>query len=600
MNNKCIIKKYCNIISLYKKQYWELKKQSKENINFFIKKYNTVSIVSQILLNRNIFKFNSITNFLYPKIKNYIINPFLIKDMGRAAIKIAESIKNKKKIIIFADYDVDGATSSVILEKFLCNFTLMPSICVPCRLKDGYGPSIRKFQEIINKKNQLIITVDCGTLAFRSIEYAQSKIIDVIVIDHHLGQEELPEAYAIVNINKLDDNYKFKNIAAVGLVFLVIIAIKSIFKKCNYFNIKNITEPNIIMYLDLVAMGTVCDIMPLLNINRSFVKQGLKLLNAKFNLGIKILSNHINLKKQIESNDLGYIYGPRINAGGRIGNSYLGYIVLSTNSYKIAYNITNIIEKYNKQRKSIQKLFLDLTLINIKDNSLENKNVILVYGKNWHYGVLGIIASRIKEIYQKPAFIISTNGIIGKGSCRSIKGVDIRHIIAIAKKQRLLIKGGGHRMAAGFSIEHSKINDFYKFILNHILENQNYKKFYKEAKILKIDAFIKLEDITKHLMNNLKILEPFGHSNEKPRFLISGIINKVLIIAKKYILITIINNLRKNHQIKVKCFVFDNIECIKILNRGIGKKINLVGNLQYNFFKKNIIDFIVEDFSFHK
>ena len=359
------------------------------------------------------------------------------------------------------------------------------TVYIPCRFKEGYGPNKEAFKQLIDEGNDLIITVDCGTVAFEPIKYSQDRGVDVIVVDHHLSQDKLPEAYAVVNPNRLDENFPFKNIAAVGVVFFVVTAIRSVLRHKGYFQEENIMEPDIMEYLDLVALGTVCDVMPLIDINRAFVQHGLRLINKKKNLGLKVLADCANVNKKSESYHLGYIYGPRINAGGRVGKGYLGAVLLSTDSYQEAYDSAMSLEKYNQQRKSIESIILEEALDNIKQNNLEENSVILVYGKDWHCGVLGILASKIKEKYQKPVIIISLNDGIGKGSARSIQGIDIGKNITIAKEEGILIEGGGHEMAGGFSIEEGKIEKFHEFLLSRVLKNDNHEKIYKQAKILK-------------------------------------------------------------------------------------------------------------------
>ncbi|MBY0580326.1 MAG: single-stranded-DNA-specific exonuclease RecJ, partial [Rickettsiales bacterium] len=504
MNNE----KNCDTKNSYKNLHWKLQEQSEKDVLHFIQKFGISDIIARVLLNRGINDAESVQNFLYPKIKNLMPNPFLMKDMDKAANRIVESIKAKEKIVIYADYDVDGATSSAVLKRFFYALGLETTVYIPCRFKEGYGPNKEAFKKLIDKGNDLIITVDCGTVAFEPIKYAQDRGVDVIIIDHHIAQENLPESYAVVNPNRLDDDFKFKDIAAVGVVFFVITAIRSILRQKGYFQEKNITEPNIMEYLDLVALGTVCDVMPLTGINRAFVQHGLRLINKKQNLGLKVLAECANIDIKSESYHLGYILGPRINAGGRVGKGYLGSILLSTNSYQEAYDAAKSLEKYNQQRKSIESIILDQVLANIKNNNFEENSVILAYGEDWHYGVLGILASKIKEKYQKPALIISINDGIGKGSARSIKGIDIGKNITIAKEKGLLIEGGGHEMAGGFSIEEEKIESFYQFLLARILKNSNYEEIYQQAKVLKIDALISVGSVNSNLLSALKIAEP--------------------------------------------------------------------------------------------
>ena len=596
-------KKNYNVRHSYKNLHWKLQEPSEKDVLLFIQKFGISDVVARVLLNRGINDIESVQNFLYPKIKNLMPDPFLLKDMDKAANRIAKSIQEKKKVVIYADYDVDGATSSAVLKRFFYALGLDATVYIPCRFKEGYGPNKEAFKKLIDEGNDLIITVDCGTVAFEPIEYAKDRGVDVIVVDHHLAQDKLPESYAVVNPNRLDENFQFKNIAAVGVVFFVVTAVRSVLRQNGYFQEKNIVEPDIMEYLDLVALGTVCDVMPLIDINRAFVQHGLRLINKKKNLGLKVLADCANVNKKSESYHLGYIYGPRINAGGRVGKGYLGSILLSTDSYQEAYDSAMSLEKYNQQRKSIESIILEEALDNIKQNNFDENSVILVYGKDWHYGVLGILASKIKEKYQKPVVVISLNDGIGKGSARSIQGIDIGKNITIAKEEGILIEGGGHEMAGGFSIEEGKIEKFYEFLLSRVLKNDNREKVYKEAKVLKIDALISVGSVNSELFNDLKIAEPFGQGNEKPRFMISdAIICKVWTMAANHITLIIKDGVHDDSSKSIKCVLFNGTSSKygKDLLKGIGKKINLVGYLQPNFFNEDKVDIVIEDFSFYE
>lgn len=585
----------------YKNLQWKLQEQSQKDVLHFIQKFNISDVVAKILLNRGIDDIESVQNFLYPKISNLMPNPFLLKDMHKAANRIAKSIQEKNKIVIYADYDVDGATSSAVLKRFFAALGLDVTVYIPCRFKEGYGPNKESFKKLIDEGNDLIITVDCGTVAFKPIKYAQDRGVDVIVIDHHLSQKKMPESYATVNPNRVDDDFKFKEIAAVGVVFFVVTAVRSVLRQKGYFQEKNMIEPDIIEYLDLVALGTVCDVMPLLDINRAFVQYGLKLINKKKNLGLKALADCANINKKCESYHLGYIFGPRINAGGRVGKGYLGSVLLATESHQEAYDYAMSLEKYNQQRKGIESIIFEEALHYIKQNNLGENSVILAYGNDWHHGVLGILASKIKEKYQKPVVVISLNDGIGKGSARSIKGIDMGKNITLAKEGGILIEGGGHEMAGGFTVKEEKIQKFYEFLLSRILKNNNHEKIYKQAKVLEIDALISVDSVNLDLFNDLKIAEPFGQGNEKPRFMISNaIICKVWTMAANHITLIIKDGIYSRSSKSIKCVLFNGIsnKYYDDLLKSMGKKINLVGYLQSNFFNEDKVDFIIEDFSF--
>ena len=583
--------------------HWQIIKQDLKGVLSFTQKLSISDILARILIARGIKDINTAENFLYPRIKNLMPNPFLLKDMEKAANRIANAVIQKEKIAIYADYDVDGASSSAVLKRFFRTLGIETEVYIPCRFNEGYGPNLEAFKNLIKEGNQLIITVDCGTVALEPIKYAQDNGIDVIVIDHHLVQGTLPNAHAIVNPNRVDESFQYREMAAVGVVFFVITAIRSVLREKGYFKNKGTKEPDIMQYLDLVALGTVCDVMPLTGINRVFVQHGLHLIKCRNNLGLNVLADLLRINKKPHAYHLGYSFGPRINAGGRIGKGHLGSILLSTDSYEEAYQIAMDLEKYNEQRKVIENLAYEEAIENIKMSNYEENNILLTSGNNWHLGILGILASRIKEKYQKPAFIISLTNGVGKGSARSIKGIDIGLNIMLAKQKGILIKGGGHAMAGGFVIEEDKINAFYDFLLSKVPENNHTEHVYKQAKMLKIDAQLTANSINTKLLNDLAIAEPFGQGNEKPRFIITNvIIIKSWIISKHHIMLIVKDNISEAFSNTVKCILFReaNASYGKNLLNGIGKRVNLVGYLQRNFFDHSKVDFIIEDFSFYE
>ena len=583
--------------------HWQIVEQNLKDILSFIQKFGISDILARILIGRGIKEIDAVENFLYPKMKNLMPNPFLLKDMEKAANRIVDAIIQKEKIVIYADYDVDGATSSAVLKRFFRAVGLEAKVYIPCRFTEGYGPNIEAFKTLVEEGNKLIITVDCGTVAFEPIKYAQEQGTDVIVIDHHLAQEKLPDAYAIVNPNRIDENFQYRDIAAVGVVFFVITAVRSILRKKGYFEDKAIDEPDIIKYLDLVALGTVCDVMPLTGMNRAFVQHGLNLIRQRKNLGLSVLADLVKIDKKPDSHHLGYVFGPIINAGGRVGKGHLGSILLSTDSYEEANQMVVDLQKYNEQRKAIENLAYEEAIESIKMNCYEKNNILLALGHNWHLGILGILASRIKEKYQKPVFVISLNDGIGKGSARSIKGIDIGVNIALAEQGGILIKGGGHAMAGGFTIAEEKIDEFYDFLLSKVSRNNNIEQIYKQAKMLKIDAPITVNGINTKFFCDLKLAEPFGQENERPRFIIIGAkIIKVWIISQHHIMLIVKDDVSDAFSNSLKCILFKgaNTDYGKHLLKSTRKKINLVGYLQLNFFDQSKVDFIIEDFSFNE
>ncbi|WPX96016.1 single-stranded-DNA-specific exonuclease RecJ [Candidatus Bandiella euplotis] len=583
---------------------WQIPEQDLKECLLLTQKFGISDIIAQILVNRGIRGLDLVGNFLDPKIRNLMPNPFLLQDMKKAANRIADAFIGKEKIVIYADYDVDGATSSAVLKRFSRALGIDVAVYIPCRFKEGYGPNLSAFKALIEDGYQLIITVDCGTVAFEPISYAQEHHTDVIVIDHHLAQETLPNAHTVVNPNRLDDTFPFKDMAAVGVVFFVITAVRNILRERGHFRDNAMAEPDIMQYLDLVALGTVCDVMPLIGLNRAFVKHGLSLIHQKKNLGLSVLLESAKIDKKPESYHLGFILGPRINAGGRVGKGSLGSVLLSTDNYEEAYNAALDLEKYNEQRKAIESLVYEEALAWIKMKSYEANNIILAMGHNWHLGVLGILASRIKEKYQKPVLVVSLNDGVGKGSARSIIGVDIGMSLANAKKEGFLLDGGGHAMAGGFSVAEDKIEEFYNFLLLTVQDNSDTKQIYKRAKVLRIDAAVSVNGVSVEFFHNLASVEPFGQGNERPRFVIvDAKIVKTWIVANHHIAVIVKDGIAGDFSNNsLKCMLFRGVgtDYGQCLLKSGGKKVNLVGYLQLNFFDQTKVDFIIEDFAFNE
>jgi single-stranded-DNA-specific exonuclease len=437
---------------------WAVLDPDERIVTTLSQKLGIPDLLAKVLVNRGILSADDARKFLDPKVRDLLPDPFLLKDMDKAATRFAEAVVNKEKITIFGDYDVDGATSSALLKRFFRDVDIDAGIYIPNRILEGYGPNLDALKKLKDEGNTLVITVDCGIVSFEPIKGAKDYGLEIIVIDHHLSTDEMPEAYAVVNPNRFDDEFEFKSLAAVGVAFLTVVAIRSKLRDMGYF--KDKPEPNLLDYLDLVALGTVCDVMQLNNVNRAFVAQGLKLINQRKNLGIATLSNVARLEVVPQSYHLGFVIGPRINAGGRVGEGMLGATLLSTLDSMEAFTIATRLEQLNDERRAVEAVILEEAINEVESKELYKKPLIIVTGNNWHQGILGILASRIKEKYSRPTAIISFVDGMGKGSARSITGIDLGSLLANAKQKGILVHGGGHAMAGGFTIEQSKLPEF--------------------------------------------------------------------------------------------------------------------------------------------
>ena len=354
--------------------------------------------------------------------------------MKKSTLRTVELISKKEKIGIFGDYDVDGASSTALLGNYFSQLNLDYEIYIPDRKKEGYGPSIKSFQELIKKNVKTIFTVDCGTLSFEAISYAKKNNIDVIVLDHHQSEIELPVAYSIINPNRLDDRSNLQYLCAAGVTFMFLVSLNRQLRSIKWFEKNNIKEPNLINFLDLVSLGTICDVVPLIGLNRALVKQGLKVLKSKKNLGLKTLLDICKIETNPSVYHLGYMLGPRINAGGRVGRCSHGANLLLNKDPKNTFKLATELDQYNKERQLLEKDLLQ-KILNETSNYL-NDPVLILSGSNWHEGVIGIVAARLKDKFNKPVIIISLEGNIGKASARSIVGFDIGSVILAATQEK--------------------------------------------------------------------------------------------------------------------------------------------------------------------
>ncbi len=523
---------------------WKLNDFDERNAIYFSQKHNLKYIVSKLLSIRGVDK-DYIENFLNPNLNNDIPNPAKLKDIDKATSRVIQAINKKERIGIIADYDVDGSTSASILFKFLKNFNSSIILKIPNRLVDGYGPNIKLMREMLDNKVDLLLTLDCGTTSNEIIDNKEFKNIDVIVIDHHLSQINLPNVLAIINPNREDDTSGYKQLAAVGVTFLFLMYLRKKLRELNKF-IK-IKEPNLLSYLDLVALGTVCDVVELKRYNRLFVKKGLELIHKRYHRGIAKLIDNSKIASSPTSQDLGFVVGPQINAASRIDDSSLASKLLISNDIEQIDYISRKLFLLNEKRKLIESQILDDA--NNQAANQANSNFILVFGNNWHQGVLGIIASKIKDIYYKPTIVISFSNNMGIGSARSIENVDLGKIILNAKSEKILISGGGHSMAAGLKINFFNLENF-KIYLEKSLSVYSKNLF---NRIDYFDSIISVNDLNLDLINGIEQLQPFGKGNPEPVFILKDvIIDSIKILKNKHILIFFENDL--GSKIKGICF----------------------------------------------
>ena len=454
------------------------------------------------------------TQFLNPTLRDYLPDPFHLLDMDKAVARLVQAVGKHEKIAVFGDYDVDGATSTAILMQYFSALGIALEPYIPDRMKEGYGPTDTAFETLIKRGATLIITVDCGTLAHGPIALAQGKGIDVIVLDHHLSSGALPVACAIVNPNRVDETSEHRNLAAVGVTFLTIVALNKRLRETGFFAQQK--EPNLLALLDLVALGTVCDVMPLTGLNRAFVAQGLKVMAGRGSLGLSVLADVARLDEQPNVYHLGFLLGPRINAGGRVGKSSLGVELLTSGDDTHARGIAAVLDTHNSERQAIEAGVSEQAFAMAQAQA--NMPVIMVAGEGWHQGVIGIVAGRLKEKYSRPAIVVALENGMGKASSRSVAGADMGAAVHAAIAQGIIEYGGGHAMAAGFSLKAEAVPDMHAFLIARM---EAAVSAYNEARVQKYDGLLSVGGASLATLEEIAAAGPYGLGNPNPRFVLA-------------------------------------------------------------------------------
>lgn len=480
---------------------WKVKEYSEEYIEYISKKYGISNILAKMLDFRGIDE-QSIELYLNGSLKD-LKDPFIIKDMDKFTKRVKQAIDNHEKICIYGDYDVDGITSIVVMYQFLTGLGAEVIYYLPDRLIEGYGINNNAIDEIAKQDVKLMITVDCGITAINEVEHAKSLGIDVLITDHHECAEKLPEAYAIVNTKQKDDNFKFKMHAGVGIAFKCITALSKVY---------GLDKESYLKYLDIVAIGTISDIVSLQDENRIISKYGLVEMKKTKNIGLKALLNLINFKA-MDSFMVSFGLAPRINACGRMGNASVAVKLLLEKDEAKAKELALLLDGMNVKRQQIEKEIFDDSIKIIEEEKLYNKNSLVLYGESWHNGVIGIVASRLVNIYYKPVILLTKeNGMI-RGSGRCPMGFSLYD--ALSECSESLIQFGGHELAAGLTIEEGKIKEFSDRFEEVALK---YSDILSEQ-VLDIDLELELKDLNVQILKDINTLKPCGQCNPAPLFL---------------------------------------------------------------------------------
>ena len=546
---------------------WECYNLDNEKVEELVKKRHITNLLASILVNRGIIDGEKINVFLNPTRKDFY-NPFLMPDMEIAVKRIVKAIENKEKIMIYGDYDADGITSITVLKKYLNEIGLKTGEYIPNRLNEGYGLNKDAISKIYNDGYKLMITVDCGISGLEEVDYANSLGMEIIITDHHEPAEKLPEAIAVIDAKRKDNKYPFNQLAGVGVVFKLIQAISTELK---------LEEKEYLKYLDLVCIGTISDIVPLVDENRVIAKLGLKLIEKTKNIGLKTLLNIADLRK-IDSTAISFGVAPRINACGRMGFQEEALQLFLTEDSGEATKIAKRLVQFNQERQAKEKQIFEEVIEKIEKDNKDKKCIVLAE-ENWHHGIIGIVASKITEIYYKPSILICLEGDKGKGSGRSIPGFDI--YTALTKCSDYIEKFGGHSMAIGITIKKENFEKLKEAIEKYAQESN----ISDIMPIINIDKEINLKNINIEEVKSLELLEPFGEANKMPLFLLRNLkIDSIRALSGgKHLKLT----LKQDNNI-VDAIGFNMGDLSK--EYLLGDKVDVVGTIEINSFgnKENI------------
>jgi single-stranded-DNA-specific exonuclease len=478
--------------------------------------------VSRLLAARDV-DLEGVPDFLEPTLRKFLPDPSHLKDMDAAVARLVRAVRGGERIVVFGDYDVDGATSSALLLRFFRAVGGDIGVYIPDRRREGYGPNAPALLKLQQEGAAVVVTVDCGVTAFEPLAEARRAGLDLIVIDHHQAEIALPEAIAVVDPNRIDDASPHKQMAAVGVAFLLAVGVNRALREAGWYSATR-PEPDLRQWLDLVALGTVCDVVPLTGVNRALVRQGLLVMAQRRNAGLAALADVARLKETPGAYHLGFMLGPRVNAGGRVGQADLGARLLASDDAHEVGALALRLDEFNAERRAIEREVLDQAIGRIEGLYGPDRKglpaALVVESEGWHVGVIGIVASRLVERYGRPTFVIGVDGELGKGSGRSVRGVDLGAAVIAARQSGLLVNGGGHAMAAGLTVVRSALPDLAKFLDERIAPQLGAAPAVRE---LGIDAALAPGAATQELVGMIERAGPFGAGNALPRFALTSV-----------------------------------------------------------------------------
>ncbi len=500
---------------------WRLREADDRIALALAQRHDLPELAGRVLAARGI-GLDEAPHFLNPTLRHLMPDPSRLRDMDAAAARLERAIVDGERIAVFGDYDVDGATSTALLGRFLNAVGAPPPrLYVPDRLTEGYGPNGPALRRLAADGVRLTVTVDCGATAHDALAAAAEAGLDVVVLDHHEADSRLPPAIAVVNPNRLDEDRGLGHLAAVGVTFLCVVAVNRRLRAAGWFTGER-REPDLMRLLDLVALGTVCDVVPLVGLNRALVAQGLKVMARRTNPGLAALADVAGVREPPGTYHAGFLLGPRVNAGGRVGESDLGARLLACDDPDEAAELARRLDACNGERQALEARVLEQAIDVVESDSERCLRPALVaaVGDGWHPGVVGIVASRLAERYNRPACVLARDGATAVGSGRSLPGLDLGAAVIAAHQSDLLIKGGGHAMAAGFTVAAQRIDEFLDFLagrLEHGLPDAGL------VPDLSVDGALKAAAAHAATLAAVQRAAPFGAGNAEPRFVLTGV-----------------------------------------------------------------------------
>jgi len=572
---------------------WVLSTADRHVIASMIRRYDLPEVVARAIAVRGVHE-DEVDAYLNPTLRALLPNPSSLQDMDAAVARLVTAIRKREKVAVFGDYDVDGATSTALFVRYFRMMGQEVIIHIPDRVTEGYGPNSNAILKLREDGAQVLVTVDCGVTSFEALHTANQAGFDVIVLDHHQVEEKLPPAVAVVNPKRHDDNSGTDNLAAVGVVFMLLVGLNRALRQAGLFT-DEMPEPDLKQLLDLVAFGTVCDVVPLTGVNRAFVAQGLKVLDAGVNAGLASLVSMTGAKSPLGTYHIGFVMGPRINAGGRVGRSDLGARLLSSDDADHASNLVAELEQNNVARREIEANALREAIDQAEKNMPKDCRALVVAGEDWHPGVVGLVAARVKERFNVPACAVTFLSGHGKGSGRSVEGVNLGAAILAAREAGVVETGGGHAMAAGFTVARNKLPDLCAFLSEHVKSQVGQEK---TVLPMSVDGAIDIHAAVPELVELLSRMEPFGAGNDEPRFAVPSVrIGRADIVGGNHVRAFAFGS--NGGRLKLIAFRASETELGRTLLNHQDRQVHLLGMLRAdNWNGRKGVQLVVEDIAF--